>query len=193
MSVIMSSPGPLVVGLGLLVGQSSTQIADFVRRSIELMAIVLSFVVFCITTKEDRVDEVKKQQYERSTNILVSLAMVISGIIMIALALFSESEEKGNVLPSILIALLGLIANSTFWVRYRKLGADSGNKLLLAQSNLYRGKTLVDASVFVALSFVLVSSNTDISHAVDLVGTVCVSLYLAFTGAKMMYSEIKRA
>ena len=34
-SVIMSSPGPLVVGLGLLSGRSSTQIADFVRRSAE--------------------------------------------------------------------------------------------------------------------------------------------------------------
>ena len=32
-SVIMSSPGPLVVGLGLLAGRSSTQIADFFRRS----------------------------------------------------------------------------------------------------------------------------------------------------------------
>ena len=38
MSVLMSSPGPLVVGLGLLAGRSSTQIADFVRRSSELLA-----------------------------------------------------------------------------------------------------------------------------------------------------------
>ena len=46
-SVIMSSPGPLVVGLGLLVGQSSTQIADFVRRSSELLAIIVAF--FCLS------------------------------------------------------------------------------------------------------------------------------------------------
>ena len=44
-SIIMSSPGPLVVGLGLLAGRSSTQIADFVRRSAELLAIIMSFVV----------------------------------------------------------------------------------------------------------------------------------------------------
>ena len=35
MSVIMSSPGPIVVGIGLVIGQSSTQIADFIRRSID--------------------------------------------------------------------------------------------------------------------------------------------------------------
>ena len=67
MSVIMSSPGPLVVGLGLLVGQSSTQIADFVRRSIELLAIILAFAVYCITTKDGGVDEVKKARYERKS------------------------------------------------------------------------------------------------------------------------------
>ena len=61
LSVIMSSPGPLVVGLGLLIGQSSTQLADFIRRSIELLAIILSFVVYCITTKDDNVNTLKKE------------------------------------------------------------------------------------------------------------------------------------
>ena len=69
MSVIMSSPGPLVVGLGLLVGKSSTQIADFVRRSIELLAIILSFVVYCLTTKGDSVDELKKKRRRRKNYI----------------------------------------------------------------------------------------------------------------------------
>ena len=39
--VLMSAPGPLVVGLGLLAGCSSTQIADFVRGSAELLALPL--------------------------------------------------------------------------------------------------------------------------------------------------------
>lgn len=51
-SVIMSAPGPLIIGLGLLVGRSSTQIADFVRRSSELLAIIIAYVVYKITTKD---------------------------------------------------------------------------------------------------------------------------------------------
>ena len=51
-SIIMSCPGPLVVGLGLLAGRSSTQIADFVRRSAELLAIIMSFVVYRVVTKQ---------------------------------------------------------------------------------------------------------------------------------------------
>ena len=63
-SIIMSSPGPLVVGLGLIAGRSSTQIADFVRRSAELVAIIMSFVVYSATQKDGVCDEEKKQRLE---------------------------------------------------------------------------------------------------------------------------------
>ena len=130
LSVIMSSPGPLVVGLGLLIGQSSTQVADFVRRSIELLAIILSFVIYCITTKNELVDEIKKRKLEKGTNIFVSIAMVASGIIMCVLAITSTSEEKGNVIPGLAIALLGLVANTFFWIKYSKLNKQSKNSIL---------------------------------------------------------------
>ena len=61
MSVLMSAPGPLVVGLGLLAGHSSTQIADFVRRSSELLAIIMAFAVYKITVKDGTCDETKKR------------------------------------------------------------------------------------------------------------------------------------
>ena len=48
-SVIMSSPAPIVVGLSLINGHSSTQIADLLRRTSEFIAIVMSFVVYKIT------------------------------------------------------------------------------------------------------------------------------------------------
>ena len=74
MSVIMSSPGPIVVGIGLLVGKSSTQLADFIRRSIELLAIILAFIIFCITTKNDQVDYEKKEKLEKYSNNFVSIS-----------------------------------------------------------------------------------------------------------------------
>ena len=192
LSVIMSSPGPLVVGLGLLVGQSSTQVADFVRRSIELLAIILAFVVYCITTKGSATDNSKKQRYEKGTNLFVSVAMVVSGVIMTALALTSQSEDKGNVIPGLCIALLGVVANSLFWKKYKKLGAETENKILLIQSKLYRAKTFVDSSVVIALSVVLLSKNPAVSYWFDLVGTICVSAYLVFTGVTSFISEIKK-
>ena len=189
-SVILSSSGPLVIGLGLMMGRSSTQIADFVRRSIELVAIILSYIVYCVTTKEDGVDDDKKKKYERNTNIFVSIAMVISGFIMIALALTSSSEDTGNVVPGLAIGMFGLIANSIFWIKYSKLGKESGNAILTVQSRLYRAKTFVDLSVVIALGVVLLAKDQMVAHYFDLIGTICVSAYLIFTGVKSFISEI---
>ena len=192
-SIITSSPGPLVIGLGLLIGKSSTQIADFVRRSIELLAIILAFIVFSLTTKDDNVDEVKKQKYEKNTNLFVSIAMIVSGVIMIILAISSKQEDKGNVIPGLVIAGLGFIANSFFWLKYTKLSKETNNKILKVQSRLYRAKTFVDCSVVIALSVVLFSTNPIVSYYFDLIGTICVSVYLIFTGITSFIKEIKNS
>ena len=82
----MSSPGPLVVGLGLLAGRSSTQIADFVRRSSELLAIIMSFVIYKITNKNENFDENKKALLERRSNLFVGAMMCLGGAFMLILA-----------------------------------------------------------------------------------------------------------
>lgn len=189
-SVLMSSPGPFVVGLGLIIGQSSTQIADFVRRSIELVAIILSFAVYCITTKDEYTCEDRKRRLEKGTNIFVSIAMVVSGVIMILVALLLPSEEKGNVIPGLVIAILGVVANSIFWFKYKTLGKKENNSILKVQSKLYRAKTFVDCSVAVALLVVMVSPNAVVSFYFDIVGTCIVSLYLIYTGIRSLIKTV---
>lgn len=181
-SVIMSAPGPIVVGIGLLIGKSSTQLADFIRRSIELLAIILSFVVFSVTEKDGTADQNKKERLEKAADIFVSIAMILSGVIMFILAVTSEGSETGNVIFGLIIALLGVVANTFFWLRYNKLGRINGNSLLLTQSKLYRAKTFVDLSVAVSLSVLLLSSSPKVCYYFDLIGTICVSAYLIFTG-----------
>ena len=117
-SVIMSAPGPLIIGFGLLVGRSSTQIADFVRRSSELLAIIMAYVVYKVTTKDGVCDAQRKQKLERFSNLFVGAMMCIGGSLMLLLAFVSENEEKGNVIPGLVIALLGVVANTIFWRKY---------------------------------------------------------------------------
>lgn len=191
-SIITSAPGPLVVGIGLIVGKSSTQLADFIRRAIELLAIILSFVVYSVTTKDNYVDEDKKAKLEKGTGLFISLAMITSGVIMLILALTSKQEEKGNVIFGLIIAVLGVIANCYFWLRYKKLSALSGNAVLLSQSKLYRAKTFVDLSVTVSLSVVLLSTSAALRYYFDLIGTVLVSAYLIFTGVTSLLKQAKK-
>ena len=189
-SVLMSSPGPLVVGLGLLSGRSSTQIADFVRRSAELLAIIMSFIVFKLTTKDEVCNEEKKQKLERISNVFVGAMMCVGGIFMIILAFMTDNSDKGNVIPGLAIAVMGVIANSIFWRKYTHLNKIEPNAILMVQARLYRAKTLVDGCVTIALSSVVIAPATWISFYLDFMGSLIVAIYLAWCGVRTIYETI---
>ena len=182
MSVLMSAPGPLVVGLGLLSGRSSTQIADFVRRSAELLAIIMSFVVYRITAGNSACSAQQRLQLERRSNIFVGAMMCLGGSFMVLLAFLSDTADKGNVIPGLIIAVLGVIANTAFWIKYTRLNRSQPNAILQVQSRLYRAKSLVDSCVTVALLSVVIAPSSALSYWLDLIGSVTVALYLIFCG-----------
>ena len=186
-SVLMSSPGPLVVGLGLLSGRSSTQIADFVRRSAELLAIIMSFIVFKLTTKDEVCNEEKKQKLERVSNVFVGAMMCVGGIFMIILAFMTDNSDKGNVIPGLAIAVMGVIANSIFWRKYTHLNKIEPNVIIMVQARLYRAKTLVDGCVTIALLSVVIAPATQISFYLDFIGSLIVAVYLIWCGIRTIY------
>lgn len=186
-SVIMSSPGPLVLGLGLLAGRSSTQIADFFRRSAELLAIIMSFVVYRLTTREDSQDIQRKERLERMSNRFVGAMMCLGGSFMVFLALFSETEDKGNVIPGLTIAILGVIANTIFWRKYSKLNKAQPNAILAVQARLYRAKSLVDACVTTALLSVAIAPASQVSLYLDFIGSLIVAVYLIWCGIRTIF------
>lgn len=190
LSVLMSSPGPLVVGLGLLAGRSSTQIADFVRRSAELLAIIMSFVVYQITTKEGSGE--RKEKLERCSNAFVGAMMCLGGSFMVLLAFLSDTTDKGNVIPGLAIALMGVIANTAFWMKYTRLNRKEPNAILQVQSRLYRAKSLVDGCVTIALLSVLILPASPVSYWLDLVGSLIVAVYLIFCGVQTIRESLKR-
>ena len=191
MSVLMSAPGPLIIGLGLLVGRSSTQIADFIRRSAELLAIIMAYVVYQITTKDGVCDEERKAKLERLSNIFVGAMMCVGGTFMVALAILSDNADKGNVIPGLVIALLGVIANSIFWVKYTKLNNAEPNAILAVQARLYRAKTLVDGCVTTALLSVVIAPASQLSIWLDFIGSIIVAVYLIWCGIKTIRDAIK--
>ena len=189
-SVIMSSPGPLVVGLGLLVGQSSTQIADFVRRSAELLGIIMAYVIYKITVKDDVCDTERKEKLERIANLFVGAMMCLGGSIMFVLAFVSENTEKGNVIPGLSIALMGVVANTIFWRKYTRLNKAEPNPILAVQARLYRAKSLVDSCVTIALLSVAIAPESIFSYYIDLIGSAIVAVYLVICGAQTIRERL---
>ena len=183
LSVILSSPGPLVLGIGLTIGRSSTQISDFTRRTAELLAIIASFVVYIMTHKEG-MDDFRKRKIEKLSNTFVGIIMCISGISMIILAFVSNGGSKGNVLPAFVIALLGAITNTLFWRKYTKLHSRNGNAILGVQARLYGAKSIVDVCVTITLLVVATMPDSKLSFYFDLVGSILVSVYMLRSGIK---------
>lgn len=188
LSILMSAPGPLVVGLGLLAGKSTTQLADFFRRSTELLAIVAAYAVYRATNTGPAdgpgADPARKARLERGVNRFVGGAMCLSGGFMVVLAVLGGSGEKGNVLPGLAIALLGVIANTLFWLRYAKLYRRGGGPILGVQSRLYRAKALVDGCVSAVLLCITLFPGAGFTAPLDRAGSAAVALYLVWCGVK---------
>ena len=181
-SVILSSPGPIVVGAGLFVGRSSTQLADFIRRSAELVAIIVSLVIYRVTHKGTPCNECRRAELERIANISVGAAMCIGGVAMLLVSFLYTTEEKGNVIFGLIIAVLGVITNTWFRIRYRMLDKANPNAILAVQSRLYSAKALVDACVVAALVVVAVAPGSSAAYIADTAGSIAVAIYLIANG-----------
>lgn len=190
-SIIMSSPGPLVVGLSLLKGKSTTQIADFVRRSAEFLAIVVSFAIYMLIARRDEDDEERTMKLEERSHIFVGAMMCLAGTLMAVLTITVSHEDKGNVLPGLVIAILSIIGNTFFWCRYASLDKLGHSKIFTVQARLYRGKTIVDAGVIVALTSVIISPDSIVTICLDIMGSVIVAFYLIYSGAKTIRGRNK--
>lgn len=177
-SVLLSSPGPLVLGVALFYGRSSTQLADFIRRTAELAAIIVSWIVFRILHRGGEPEPLETERLEGTANTCVGVAMLLSGLAMLFIALSGPNSDKGNVIPGLIIAFLGALVNSWFWLRYRKLHREKPNTILAVQSRLYGAKSVVDMCVVVALLFVVLAPQAPITAYVDLGGSIVVAIYL---------------
>ena len=171
-SVVLSSPGPIVVGIGLFLGKSSTQLADFIRRTAELAAIIVSWAVYRVTHKGTEYDENHRLRLERIANYCVGAAMCLSGIAMLIVALLYPAEEKGNVIPGLIIAILGVTTNTWFWIRYRMLNKANPNSILAIQSRLYSAKAVVDTCVAAALIVVAISPGSPAAYFMDILEVI---------------------
>ncbi len=189
LSVIMSAPGPLVLGIGQILGKSSTQLADLVRRSIELLALIVSYLAYRVTVKR-QLGEEQTVRLERKANLFVGGTMLLAGLIMLGLTLFTDKKETGNVMFGLIIALLGAAANTMFWFRYRRLAKAEHSAILDVQARLYRAKSLVDLCVTAALFSVWIAPASRVSQALDRVGSAVVSVYLAYSGVKIVVEKL---
>lgn len=186
-ALLLSAPGPLVTGFALIASHSTTQLADFIRRGVELVAIFISWLVFRQLHKNAPLGEAHQTRLERVAGLSTAGAMICTGVVLLVVALsrLSMFEPGGNVTLGLTIAVLGLLTNGWFWWRYTVLTREQYSAVIAAQQQLYRAKVSVDLCVVIALAAVAIAPTHPATRYVDLLGSVTVAAYLLWSGLRM--------
>jgi divalent metal cation (Fe/Co/Zn/Cd) transporter len=193
-ALLLSMWAPLATGIAVVLSQSTTQIADFVRRTVELGALFISWQVFRYLERRKTLDSERKAALERFASLSVAAALGCSGLVMLLLAysrLF-RFEPGGNVYPGLVIAGLGLVTNGWFWRRYAAMVREQYSPIMASQHQLYRAKSVVDLCVIVALAAVAISPAHPVTRYLDLFGSIAVALYLLWSGMWPIYRDKMR-
>ncbi len=183
---LLSMWAPLATGIAVIMSRSSTQLADFSRRSVELTALFVSWTIFRYIHGKKPAPAVRTK-LERVAGLSVATALGLSGVIMLFLAVYRFSTSfipGGNVYPGLAIAFLGAVTNGWFWRRYTFLNLDHSDNIIESQKRLYRAKTIVDICVISALASVALLPSRSSTRYVDLAGTVAVSVYLIWSSVR---------
>ncbi len=191
LAIVLSAFGPFVTGYAVIVSDSTTQMADFVRRTIELAAMIVSWAVFRFLARSAGAGAVagdRRYALRRLANGSVAGAMGASSltIAILALSRVGAYTAGGNVYPGLTVALLGLGVNSAFQLRYAAMTRERYDSIIAAQRRLYLGKSAVDLCVVLALAAVAVAPGHPATAAIDLFGSLCVALYLAWSAVAAM-------
>lgn len=187
-ALLLSSPGPIATGIPAIMSHSATQIADFLRRTAELIAIFVSWWVYRNLQKSTEAEDNYRLRMERIANLTVAGAMLCSGIAMLIVGVVRLFVHKtsGNVIIGLVISVLGVLTNGWFWLRYRNMAKERFDAVIVGQQKLYRSKTVVDLCVVTALTSVTVVPDHPATRYIDAVGCIIVACYLLFNGLDMI-------
>lgn len=188
-SLLLSSPGPIVTGIPALASHSATQIADFLRRTAELIALFISWWVYRKLHQSGMIsDEEYRRRMEQMANLAVVGAMICSGLAMlvVGVARMFVYKANGNVMMGLIIAVLGVLTNTWFWLRYTRMTKELFDPVIEGQQKLYRAKAFVDLGVVIALTSVAVAPNHPVTQYVDALGCIIVACYLLYNGADII-------
>lgn len=185
---LLSAPGPILTGIAAITSLSATQIADFLRRTAELIATFISWWIYHKLQQNAVTDDTYRTRLEGIANLTVAGAMICSGFTMLVVGItrLFVFKSSGNVIMGLIIAVLGLLTNSWFWWRYHTMNQEAFNPVIAGQQRLYRAKASVDLCVVMALISVAVAPSHPLTKYIDALGCIIVAFYLLYNGICML-------
>ena len=188
---ILSLLGLVAVSFAYYVGESNTIHADFLRRGVEFLSLLGSWIVFLIISKKSLSSSAGKK-LESFSSIFIALVMFISFIFISynAYKEFIEPSETGWLLPGIFVALVALVNNSYFWRKYNKIVKEESTQIIESQRRLYRSKALGDIVVFLTLISTVLLGGYHWHQYIDPAGSVLIALFILFSALKILKEAV---
>lgn len=185
-SILLSAWGPIMTGMAAMMTTSLTQKADFLRRSIEFISMIIAWRVYNYVLKKP-MSEKQKEKIEWIAMESVSITMLVTGVVLIIISyvqLKNRLYPEGNIWLGFFIALMGLGVNGFFCKRYHAFFLEKKNAVMLAQKKLYRSKVCLDLVVIIGLFSVYLFSGNVLGILIDSLGLWMISIYLILSGLK---------
>ena len=184
-SLALSAWGPPVTAVAVVLSHSTTQWADFVRRSTELAAIGVAFLAHRRTASGDVSDAIRARWQARARTVTrAALAVTGVAIVVVAALRVGTFQPTGPLWIGLSVASAGLAVNAVFWRRYARLERAAADPIVTSQRVLFRAKCLVDAGVVASLAASATLADPPLAHAVDLAGSLGVATYLLWSAAR---------
>lgn len=189
---LLSAWAPLACGIAVILGPSSILIADFLRRSSELVVLIASWQVFRRAARNGDASSAHATLSERRTSALVAGVMLLSMVLILLSGTFrfAQGAEMGWILPGLLIACAGGGVNFWLWRRHRGLDKRAPSPLIDAQWRFYRGKTFVDACVIVTLLAGAALRGSYLSGYVDAAGALLIASVLGLSARRVLQHSV---
>ncbi len=184
---VSSFLGLAAVVFAYYVGGSSIIFADLLRRGVEFLSLLFSWIIFLFINKKTLPDHVNKK-LESVSGYFVALIMLISFAFISynAYQEFLEPTKAGWLLPGMIVASVALINNGYFWRKYRKITKEDPTQIIESQRRLYRAKTLGDLVVLITLLSTHFFVSLHWHQYIDPAGSAIIALFVLFSAVRIL-------
>ncbi len=193
LSVFFSSLGPIITLVAVFMSNASTQVADFIRRSVELFVLIMALIVYQ-KLKSPQLSDQRKQTYKTIMSLSLIIVLSITTMSLLTLVIYNinvREVPEGTVWLGLLIAFLGVFFNGAFWWRYSAFDNATPHMVMRSQKKLYQAKTLVDINVVLVLGSIWVFNQAAFVYYLDIIGTLIVAFYIGWRTIRSM-TELKK-
>lgn len=187
LSCLLSGWAPFVTGYAALLGQSILLFGDFLRRTSELVGLILAWYTTRKINQCRITDSSQILKREQLSSLIVALIMLLSAIVVgfSSIHRFMDPQETSNIVLGLFVAISGTLVNGWFFLRYAKLNKLHSGPILKSQINLYRAKTILDIGV--ALILILTKTlPSPYSQYIDPLGSLGLAILLLVSGIKTL-------